>query len=133
MRAKRLAARAAAQAAGVKVGRFPGQPDGMRKKEFIRLRDIGLEKTKKVMAYMAHNDKFIADNDKAFKALETAVEILEIPGQYVLKLQAAKVILEYTQKKPVAATAMTLTTAEAFLDDIYDKADTPADTDAPKA
>ena len=50
MRAKRLAARAAAQAAGVKVGRYPGQPDGMRKKDFIVLRDIGLEKTKKVMA-----------------------------------------------------------------------------------
>lgn len=124
--AKSKAAREASLAAGVKFGREPGQPDGMKKKEYLILKAAGLERTDKVMAYMAEKDKFIADNEYAHKSLRTAVAILELPGSHVLKLQAAKVLLEYTQRKPVAASAVTLTTAESFLDEIHNGVDSPA-------
>ena len=84
------------------------------------------------MAYMSEHDKFIADNDKAHKALETVVAILEIPGASMLKLQAAKTLLEYTQKKPVTASAVTLATAESFLDSIVNDTIDPSTSGDPQ-
>lgn len=61
---------------------------------------------------------FEADNDKAKDAIEAAVQIMNQKGEDRTRLQAAKTILEFTQRKPVAASEVTLNKAEAFLDAI---------------
>ena len=107
-------------------GRPHGLPDGFSKKQYAPIKEAGLLKAKKVMAHMAANDKFIADNDVAHKAIGTAVEILCLQGAHQLRLQAAKVLLDFTQRKPVTVSETTLKTAEAFLDDIVN--DSPTDS-----
>lgn len=66
---------------------------------------------------------FIPDNDVAKQAIEETITVLKLPGEHRLKLQAAKVLLEYTQKKPVQANEITLNKAEAFLDAIENDPD----------
>jgi hypothetical protein len=70
------------------------------------------------MKRMAERKIFEPDNDVAEKAIETCVKILSIPGEERTRLQAAKTLLEFTQKKPVAANEVTLKRAEEFLDAI---------------
>lgn len=102
-------------------GRVAGQPDGMRLKQFLKLKEAALVKKEKVLKAMAK--KFEADNDIAQKALDTAVEILLLPGANQIRLQAAKTLLEYTQRKPVVANEVNLKTAEAFLDELAEEGD----------
>lgn len=112
------------------AGRTLGLPDGFSKKQYAPIKAAGLLKAKKVMEHMAQNDKFIADNEVAHKAIATAVEILCLEGAHQLRLQAAKVLLDFTQRKPVTVSETTLKTAEAFLDDIVAN-DTSTTSNAP--
>lgn len=108
------------------AGRPSGLPDGFSQKQYAPIKEAGLLKAKKVMELMAQNDKFIPDNEVAHKAIGTAVEILCLQGAHQLRLQAAKVLLDFTQRKPVTVSETTLKTAEAFLDDIVN--DSPTDS-----
>lgn len=110
-------------------GRPAGLPDGFSEKQYAPIREAGLLKAKKVMIAMAATDPFMADNKVAHQAIETAVEILCLKGAHQLRLQAAKVLLDFTQRKPVTVSETTLKTAEAFLDDIVtNDASTASDT-----
>lgn len=108
---------------GRKSGRIMGQPDGMPLKTFRKLEAAAKIKTKKVMDILSKDKDFIPDNKIAHAALEAAVEILNLPGNTPSRLSAAKVLLEYTQKKPVVANEVALKTAESFLDSIIEEAD----------
>jgi hypothetical protein len=99
-------------------GRPPGQPDGMRLTRFRKVKAKAAIKTQKVLAYMAKDTEFDPDNKIAHEAIKTCVEILNLPGAATVRMQAAKVLLEYTQRKPQTANEVTLKTAETWLDEI---------------
>lgn len=100
------------------MGRPPGNPDGMSKSTYIKARKVALKRKEKVLAAMAREDKFIPDNEMAAKALDAAVEILLLPGANSMRMSAAKVLLEFTQRKPATNSQVTLNAAEDFLDSI---------------
>ena len=97
-------------------GRLKGQPDGMRKKEFLAYMAQVKIKKEIILRNMAKDTKFIPDNDVANTAIEALVETVLQPAHQTARIQAAKALLEYTQKKPQAATEVTLRKAEDFLD-----------------
>lgn len=75
------------------------------------------ETAKKAIRIMAEKNIWVADNDVAEKAMETAISVMESAvGTTDTKLKAAKVILEFTQTKPVTKNETTLKSAEAFLE-----------------
>lgn len=55
---------------------------------------------------------------RAEKALEVAVSIMESPAGQVAKLQAARLVLDFTKSKPVAKQEVTVKSAEDFLREI---------------
>ena len=63
---------------------------------------------------------FEADNDVAEEAIFNVISVLRNPASTKDKLQAAKTLLEYTQKKPAASSEVTLNKAEAFLSAVMD-------------
>lgn len=67
---------------------------------------------------MADQKIWVADNDRAEKAMSKAVEIMGLPGDERVRLSAAKMILEFTQRKPVAASEHTIHNAHAFLESV---------------
>ena len=60
------------------------------------------------------------NDPRAEEALETAVEIMRTPVHNRDRLQAAKLILDFTKVKPVAKSEVTLNNAEAFLSSLLD-------------
>jgi hypothetical protein len=113
---------------GRKSGRIMGQPDGMPLKKFRVLEAAAKIKTQKVMLAMSKTKEFEPDNKVANQALEAAIEILCLPGNTSSRLSAAKLLLEYTQKKPVASSEVNLKTAESFLDTLIDDAEATSGT-----
>jgi hypothetical protein len=101
-----------------KPGRRAGVPDGFSEKQWPYQKRKARKRTQLIMKRMAERKIFEPDNDVAEKAIETCVKILSIPGEERTRLQAAKTLLEFTQKKPVAANEVTLKRAEEFLDAI---------------
>jgi hypothetical protein len=98
------------------IGRRKGQQDGVRLKDYL----VTLEKAKvtaeKAIIAMEDQNIWIAANDVAKKAMQAAIEVMESQsGTTDSKLKAAKVILEFTQTKPVVKTETTVKTAEEFL------------------
>lgn len=69
---------------------------------------------------MTEKKMFAADNNVAEEALTEVISILRQPGHPKDKLAAAKTLLEYTQRKPVASSEVTLNQAETFLEAVLD-------------
>jgi hypothetical protein len=101
-------------------GRKPGVPDGISYKNWPYHRRKAKKRTEKIIKRMAELKIFEPDNNIAKQAIEETVKILSSPGEERTRLQAAKVLLEYTQRKPVTASEVTLNKAEALLDAIAD-------------
>lgn len=59
---------------------------------------------------------FKPDNDVAQESVRTLVEVIRTPNNIGDKIKAASKLLEFTQRKPVAASEVTLNKAEAFLE-----------------
>ena len=77
---------------------------------------------------MEDKNIWIADNDVATKAMKAAIEVMESQqGTTDSKLKAAKVILEFTQTKPVVKNETTVKSAEDFLSALLEE-----DTDVVK-
>lgn len=98
------------------TGRKPGQPDGLTAKEFIPLRDKIKEEAKKIVEIMSETLKI--EDQYAKEALETAVELMRVPGGSRDRLAAAKLILEFTKEKPSTKSEVTVAKAEDFLESI---------------
>jgi hypothetical protein len=97
-------------------GRVTGQPDGVRKKDFLKLKALAEVKAEKAIKTMAEKKIWIADNDVAEKAMRTAIEIMEShTGETRNRLAAAKTILDFVQTKPVVKQETTIKSAEDFL------------------
>lgn len=70
---------------------------------------------------MAEKDIWVADNETSNKAMKAAIEVMEATnGTTDNRLKAAKLILDFTQTKPVQRNETTLKTAEEFLSSIME-------------
>ncbi len=106
----------AVKIAASNAGRKPGHIHGMRRKTYERKLLGAKREANRIVRYMTDKKQFVADNDVSEEAFKEVLVILRAPGPAKDRLAAAKTLLEYTQKKPVAATEMTLNNAESFLD-----------------
>lgn len=114
--------RRAVEAGRCNAGRIKGAPDGIRYKDFLKIKEhVETVYVPKVMKAMAEKKIWVPDNDKAEKAMTAAIGVMELPGDIRTKLQAAKLILEFTQTKPVSKNETTLKNAQQFLQDVLDE------------
>lgn len=97
-------------------GRAAGHVKGIRLKTLLRKQADARREVKRIIRHMTAKKIFVADNDMSEESFAALLEIVRTPGDAKNKIQAAKAILEYTQKKPVAASEVTLNSAESFLD-----------------
>jgi len=98
-------------------GRPLGVPDGYGKGRMVPIVEQAQKDAKKVVNIMKQDHEMDA---RAEEALETAVEIMRTPVHNRDRLQAAKLILDFTKVKPVAKSEVTLNNAEAFLSSLLD-------------
>ena len=125
-------AKAREKSLGSKVnGRPLGLPTGYDLKTFKRYQKRAGQEARRIIKYMKAKSIFEADNHIAEEAVEEVLTILRNPASTKDKLAAAKTLLEYTQRKPVAASEMTLNNAESFLDSVL--TDVKNDNKAKKA
>ena len=99
-----------------RVGRPKGLQDGIGYKTYKKLLEKAKITSEKAIRIMEEKNIWKADNDVAKKAMQAAIEVMESQvGTTDNKLKAAKVILEFTQTKPVVKSETTLKSAEEFL------------------
>jgi hypothetical protein len=91
-----------------------GVPDGMLKWEadlewnFARMY---AKEVTKIMVDKGH----IEDDPKVVAAFQSAMEVLESPMSQAIKLQAARLILDFLKAKPVSKSEVTVQKAEDWL------------------
>jgi hypothetical protein len=101
------------------TGRKPGQPDGMLKNEFFEARVRYKREAKLIVEIMSKELKI--EDGYAKEALETAVELMRMPGSARDRLAASKLILEFTKEKPSTKSEVTVQRAEDFLAEVLAK------------
>jgi len=104
-----------------KGGRPLGVPDGHSKETIKPVVDQAKEDAKKAVSIM--KKEYDIEDPRAEEALETAVEIMRTPVHNRDRLQAAKLILDFTKVKPVAKSEITVGKAEEFLSSLLDTND----------
>lgn len=111
-----------------KGGRPLGVPDGYGDGKIKPIVEQAQKDAKKVVSIMKQD--YEINDPRAEEALETAVEIMRTPVHNRDRLQAAKLILDFTKVKPVAKSEVTLNNAEAFLSSLLDEGEQDGDTTA---
>ena len=101
-----------------KGGRPLNVPDGYTKETIKPIVDKAKSEAKKAVSLM--KEKYDIEDPRAEEALETAVEIMRTPVHNRDRLQAAKLILDFTKVKPVAKSEITVGKAEEFLSSLLD-------------
>jgi hypothetical protein len=100
-------------------GRSKGHINGIRRKTFLRYQADAERDARKILKYMIDKKIWVPDNDVAGEAMKEVVTILRTKGLSAKeKIQAAKVALEFTQRKPVQESDVNVHSAEAFLEGI---------------
>lgn len=100
-----------------RIGRAKGHPDGIRYKDWLKLKEQAVIKAEKAIKLMAEKKIWEADNDISEKAMKAAIEIMESNvGETRTRLAAAKTILDFVQTKPILKSETTIKSAEAFLE-----------------
>ena len=69
------------------------------------------------------SEKFDIKDDYAKNALQTAVEIMEVPGETRERLAAARLVLDFCAAKPASKQEVTIGKAEEFLASILEEED----------
>ena len=101
-----------------KGGRPRNVPDGYTKETIKPIIEKARSEAKKAVILM--KEKYEIEDPRAEEALETAVEIMRTPVHNRDRLQAAKLILDFTKVKPVAKSEITVGKAEEFLSSLLD-------------
>jgi len=116
---KRMRGLALYRAQGGKVGRSHLKASGVSLQQHKINRYIAAEKARKAMRIMEEKNIWKADNDVSAKAMDFALQVVSMPeGNVEAKLKAAKIILDFTQSKPVVKNETTLKNAEDFLNQV---------------
>ena len=96
------------------AGRPKGVPDGFRKETIEVIRKEKRQEAEKVVEIMAK--KVGVEDNYAKEALTTAVEIMRSPDATRERLQAARLVLDFTKQKPATKSEMAISQAESFLE-----------------
>jgi activator of HSP90 ATPase len=91
-----------------------GIPDGMRREEADLEWKFASMYAKEVIKIMV-DEKIIEDDPKVKAAFQAATEVLMSPHNQGIKLQAARLILDFCKAKPVAKSEITVQKAEDWL------------------
>jgi hypothetical protein len=91
-----------------------GIPHAMRRDEAEAEWAFARMYAKEVTKIMV-DEKLIPEDPKVEKAFTAAVEVLESPMSQAVKLQAARLILDFCKAKPVAKSEVTVKSAEDWL------------------
>lgn len=103
-----------------RTGKYPGTADGYRNADMIALKERVRIQVAKDMEKIKQRMNL---DDKAEEALGTAIEIMRLPGQASTRLQAARMVLEWTRAKPASESKVTVNQAEAWLASLDDGPD----------
>lgn len=111
-----------------KWGRPVGSYDGVTKEDRVRINAAAKQTAKETIQKMTDNGTLgPTDDPRAVAALEAAIEVLNTPSNQGTKLQAAKLILEYTKAKPASKSEVTVNKAEEWLATITSEEKNDAD------
>lgn len=91
-----------------------GIPTGMRRDEADREWYFARMYAKEVTRIMVDKE-IIPDDERVTKAFSSAVEVLESPMNQGVKLQAARLILDFLKSKPVSKSEVSVSNAEDWL------------------
>lgn len=100
-----------------------GVPDGMRKEQAQKLWKKAERKAKKTMAELKEAGALDGLDPRAEEALGAAITIMRSPSNTKLKLDAARLVLDFTKSKPVSKKELTLNKAEQWLKQIAEDED----------
>lgn len=107
-------------------GRPKGVPDGFRRDQIEPIRADAKKEAKQLVSIM--KEKFNIEDQYSVEALETAVEVMRVPGETRERLAAARLVLDFTKQKPVAKSEVSIGKAEEFLSSLLedDEQEAPA-------
>lgn len=94
-----------------------GVPHGMRRPEAANQWAFARMYAKEVTRIMKE-ENLLPEDPKVEKAFSAAVEVLESPMSQTIKLQAARLILDFCKAKPVAKSEVTVKSAEDWLQQV---------------
>jgi len=95
------------------AGRPVGVPDGYTKEQIKPIRADAKRQAREIVKTMAK--EFNIEDDYAKAALETAVEVMKVPGDNRERVAAARLVLDFTKQKPAAKNELSISKAEDFL------------------
>jgi len=95
------------------AGRPVGVPDGYTKEQIKPIRADAKRQAREIVSIMAK--EFNIEDDYAKTALETAVEVMKVPGENRERIAAARLVLDFTKQKPAAKNELSISKAEDFL------------------
>lgn len=104
---------------GKKGGRPRGVPDGYNKETIKPARAQAKLDSQKVVKIMS--DKFKIEEQFEQEALGCAVEIMRTDGGNRERLQAARLILDFTRSKPATKSDVSISRAEDFLTSLLEE------------
>jgi len=95
------------------AGRPRGVPDGYNKEQIEPIRTEVREQAKRIVEIMSKEHGI--EDHYAKAALETAVEVMRMPGDNRERVAAARLVLDFTKQKPAAKNELSISKAEDFL------------------
>ena len=95
------------------AGRPRGVPDGYSKEQIEPIRAKAKVEAKRIVEIMS--EKFSIEDEYAKKALETAVEVMNVVGDNRERVAAARLVLDFCKQKPAAKNEVSISKAEDFL------------------
>lgn len=105
-----------------KGGRKVGVPRSLTVKQFNARVAEQKPIIERIMKKMADKGQ-LPDDPRAVEAIETGLTIMRTQEDQKLKLNAARMILDFTKAKPTTKIEHTVKTAEDYLDELADDAE----------
>ena len=94
-------------------GRPRGVPDGYRREQIEPIRSEAKQEAKRIVNIMA--EQYSIEDEYAKAALETAVEVMRVPGDNRERVAAARLVLDFCKQKPASKNELSISKAEDFL------------------
>jgi exonuclease VII small subunit len=100
-----------------------GVPDGMRKEQAQKLWKKANKSAQKTMTELKESGALEDLDPRSEEALEAAIAVMRSPSNQKTKLDAARLVLDFTKSKPVSKKELTLNKAEQWLKQIANDED----------
>ena len=103
------------------AGRPKGVPDGYTREQIEPIRAKVKQDAKRIVEIMSKEHGI--EDQYAKAALETAVEVMRMPGDNRERVAAARLVLDFTKQKPAAKNELSISKAEDFLASLVEDED----------